>query len=127
MFDYFNGVYWLIAFASLIAFARFCTYVAEDVKKNLVDLPELPWQLSYIGVLFVMFVVFVTMPSFWIALAGERGDCRVGGGGVLVEAGAAAWTGGAFVLGCDCRGGVGVEPSRGAAFGAAGAAHVPAA
>ncbi|HUO07721.1 MAG TPA: ATPase, T2SS/T4P/T4SS family [Phycisphaerae bacterium] len=68
MFDYFNVVYWLIAFASLIAWARFCTFVAEDVKVHLVDLPELPWQLSYLGILLVMFIVFITMPSFWIAL-----------------------------------------------------------
>jgi general secretion pathway protein E len=68
MFDYFNIVYWIIALASLIAFAKFATFVAEDVKKHLVDLPELPWQLSYIGVLLVMFIVFITMPSFWIAL-----------------------------------------------------------
>ncbi|MGN6367143.1 MAG: ATPase, T2SS/T4P/T4SS family [Phycisphaerae bacterium] len=68
MFDYFNVIYWLIAFASLLAFAKFCTFVAEDVKKHLVELPELPWQLGYVSALLVMFIVFVVMPSFWIAL-----------------------------------------------------------
>src|SRR5271169_6000412 len=68
MFDYLNLVYWLVAFASLIGWARFSTFVVLDVKKNLVDLPELPWQLGMAGVLLVMFIVFIAMPSFWVAL-----------------------------------------------------------
>jgi type II secretory ATPase GspE/PulE/Tfp pilus assembly ATPase PilB-like protein len=38
------------------------------VHDNLVDQPELQWNLGLIGVLLLMLVVWVTMPSFFIAL-----------------------------------------------------------
>src|ERR1035437_2614866 len=68
MFEYVNVFYWLIALLSLIAWARFCTFVSEDVFRNLPDQPDLAWKLGSVGVLLLMFVVWVTMPSFWLAM-----------------------------------------------------------
>jgi type II secretory ATPase GspE/PulE/Tfp pilus assembly ATPase PilB-like protein len=61
-------VYWLIALASLIAWARFCTYVSDDVTENLPEQPDVAWKMGMLGVLLVMFVVWLAMPSFWAAL-----------------------------------------------------------
>ena len=63
MFDYVNLIYWVLALASLIAWARFSTFVAADVTANLVDLPEIQWKLGMVGVLFVMLLVYLLMPS----------------------------------------------------------------
>jgi type II secretory ATPase GspE/PulE/Tfp pilus assembly ATPase PilB-like protein len=68
MFDYINVIYWLIALASLVAWARFSTFLADDVTRNLVDQPELPWKLGVVGAGFLMMIMFVVLPSFWIAL-----------------------------------------------------------
>ncbi|MCL2648351.1 MAG: Flp pilus assembly complex ATPase component TadA [Phycisphaerales bacterium] len=68
MFDYLNLVYWLIALASLLAWARFSTFVAGDVETVLVDQPELGWKLGTLGALLAMMMVWVVMPSFWVAL-----------------------------------------------------------
>ena len=68
MFDYLNVVYWLVALLCLFGWARFATFVAADVDERL-RLPELPWKLGYTGILLVMFLVFVFVPNFWIALA----------------------------------------------------------
>ncbi len=68
MFTYINLVYWLLALASLIAWARFCAFMSEDITKNLVDQPELPWKLGAAGVMLLMLVMYLVMPSFWIAL-----------------------------------------------------------
>ena len=67
MFDYVNVIYWLIALASLVAWARFATFMCEDVAKNLVEQPELPWKLGAAGVFLLLFIVYLIMPSFWIA------------------------------------------------------------
>jgi general secretion pathway protein E len=68
IFDYVNVVYWLIALASLVAWARFSTFMCDDITKNIVDQPELPWKLGAAGVMLAMIVVYVSMPMFWIAL-----------------------------------------------------------
>lgn len=68
MFDYFNLVYWLIALGSLIAWANFATFVSRDVHEHLVNQPEMPWKAMGAGVLILMFLVYLLMPSFWIAL-----------------------------------------------------------
>jgi general secretion pathway protein E len=68
MFDYINVIYWLIALASLVAWARFATFMCADVTRNLVDQPELPWKLGSAGVFLLMLLVYLLMPSFWIAL-----------------------------------------------------------
>jgi type II secretory ATPase GspE/PulE/Tfp pilus assembly ATPase PilB-like protein len=68
MFDYINVVYWLVALLCLFGWARFATFVAQDVDERL-NLPPVPWKLGYAGVLLVMFAVFVFVPNFWIALA----------------------------------------------------------
>lgn len=69
MFDYLNIIYWLIALGSLIAWAKFSTFLSEDVTNNLVEQPELPWKLGAAGVTVLMLVVWLAMPSFWVALA----------------------------------------------------------
>jgi type II secretory ATPase GspE/PulE/Tfp pilus assembly ATPase PilB-like protein len=68
MFEYVNVIYWLIALASLIAWARFATFMCADVTRNLVDQPELPWKLGSAGVFVFMLLMYLLMPSFWIAL-----------------------------------------------------------
>ncbi len=68
MFEYVNVIYWLLALASLVAWARFSTFLAKDVTDNLVDQPELPWKLGTVGVMLLMFIVYLVMPSFWLAL-----------------------------------------------------------
>jgi type II secretory ATPase GspE/PulE/Tfp pilus assembly ATPase PilB-like protein len=68
MFDYVNVIYWLIAFASLLAWARFATFVSADVSQNLVEEPEVPWRLGMIGGLLVMLLMYILMPNFWLAL-----------------------------------------------------------
>ncbi|HVS70430.1 MAG TPA: ATPase, T2SS/T4P/T4SS family [Phycisphaerae bacterium] len=68
MFDYLNLIEWAVALASLVIWARFSTFVSEDVNKNLVKQKEVPWNLGVMGILLLMFVVWVSMPSFWIAL-----------------------------------------------------------
>jgi general secretion pathway protein E len=68
MFDYVNVVWWLIAVASLLAWARFSTFVSRDVHDNLVDQPELQWNLGLVGVMALMLIVWIIMPSFWVAL-----------------------------------------------------------
>ena len=68
MYEYFNLIYWLIAFAALVAWARFATQISRDAHERLVNIPELPWKLMGMGILLVMFLVFVLMPSFWVAL-----------------------------------------------------------
>src|SRR4051812_48791762 len=65
MFEYFNLIYWIIAFASLIAFARFATFVSDDVTHNLVDQPELPWKVGYAVILLVLALVFLLAPFPW--------------------------------------------------------------
>ena len=49
MFDYVNIIFWVLALASLVAWARFATFMCADVTKNLVDQPELPWKLASAG------------------------------------------------------------------------------
>jgi type II secretory ATPase GspE/PulE/Tfp pilus assembly ATPase PilB-like protein len=69
MFDYVNVVYWLIALASLVAWARFATFMADDVSRNLIDQPELAWKLGAAGVFLLMFIVYLLpLPSFWVAV-----------------------------------------------------------
>ncbi len=68
MFDYLNLIYWLLALASLVAWARFATFMCTDVTKNLVDQPELPWKLGSAGVFILMLLIYLVMPSFWISL-----------------------------------------------------------
>ncbi len=68
LFEYVNPIYWLIALASLVAWARFATFLADDVTKNLVDQPELPWKLGAAGVFLAMLVVWLVVPFFWVAL-----------------------------------------------------------
>jgi type II secretory ATPase GspE/PulE/Tfp pilus assembly ATPase PilB-like protein len=68
MFGYINLIYWLLALASLIAWVRFAVFMCDDVTRNLVDQPELPWKLGSAGVFAVMLLFFFLMPSFWIAL-----------------------------------------------------------
>jgi type II secretory ATPase GspE/PulE/Tfp pilus assembly ATPase PilB-like protein len=68
MFDYVNVIFWVIALASLIAWAKFSTFVADDVTNNLVQQPEVPWKLGVAGVGLLMLVVWIAMPSFWVAL-----------------------------------------------------------
>ncbi len=68
MFDYVNILYWVIAAASLIVWARFSTFVADDVHRNLVHQNEIAWNLVVVGIALVMLVVWVTMPIFWLAL-----------------------------------------------------------
>ncbi|HEY4329584.1 MAG TPA: ATPase, T2SS/T4P/T4SS family [Phycisphaerae bacterium] len=67
MFENVNVIYWLIALASLVAWARFATFMCEDVAKNLVEQPELPWKLGTGGIFLLLFLVFIIMPNFWIA------------------------------------------------------------
>lgn len=68
VFDYVNLVYWLVALAGLVAWLRFSTFMCDDITQNLVDQPELPWKLGAVGAALVMLIVFIVMPSFWIAL-----------------------------------------------------------
>jgi general secretion pathway protein E len=68
MFDFVNVIYWLLALASLVAWARFSVWMCDDVTRNLVDQPELPWKLGSAGIFVLMLLIFVVMPSFWIAL-----------------------------------------------------------
>src|SRR6185295_18103870 len=68
MFDYVNLIEWLVALASLVAWARFATFLADDVSNNLIDQPELPWKLGAAGVFVLMLIVYLIMPSFWVAL-----------------------------------------------------------
>jgi type II secretory ATPase GspE/PulE/Tfp pilus assembly ATPase PilB-like protein len=67
MIEYANVIYWVIALASLIAWARFATFMCADVSQNLVDQPELPWKLGSAGIFLLMLVVYLIMP-FWAAL-----------------------------------------------------------
>lgn len=62
-----NPIFWLIAVASCLAWARFATWVAEDVSR-LSRQSELLWRLVPSAVLVVMTLVWVSMPSFWVAL-----------------------------------------------------------
>ncbi len=66
--DYINIIEWLVALASIIAWLRFATFMSDDVTKNLVDQPELPWKLGAAGVGLVMLVVYLVIPNFWAAL-----------------------------------------------------------
>ena len=68
MFDYLNIIEVVIAFASLVVWGRFATFVANDVNKNLVRQKEITWNLATAGIMLVMFVVWVTMPMFVIGL-----------------------------------------------------------
>jgi type II secretory ATPase GspE/PulE/Tfp pilus assembly ATPase PilB-like protein len=67
MFDIATIIYWVIALASLVAWARFATFMCADVSRNLVDQPELPWKIGSAGVFVLMLVVWIIIP-FWIAL-----------------------------------------------------------
>lgn len=70
MFDYINVVYWLIALASLVAWARFAVFMADDVSRNLIDQSELLWKLGGAGAFLVMLVVYLLpLPSFWVGFA----------------------------------------------------------
>src|SRR4051812_12169825 len=80
MFDYVNVVYWLIALASLLAWARFSTFASQDVHDNLVDQPELQWNVGLVGVMLLMLVVWIVMPMFWLALPVNLG---IAGGAIL--------------------------------------------
>jgi type II secretory ATPase GspE/PulE/Tfp pilus assembly ATPase PilB-like protein len=69
MFDYVNVLYWLIALASLVAWARFATFMCDDITQNLVDQPEIPWKLGSAAIFLLMLVVWIVgLPSFWVAL-----------------------------------------------------------
>ncbi len=68
MFGYVNLIYWLIALAGLIAWIRFSVFMCDDITRNLVDQPELPWKLGSGGIFVLLLLVFLAMPSFWIAL-----------------------------------------------------------
>jgi general secretion pathway protein E len=68
MFDYVNVIYWLIALASLVAWARFATFMADDVSNNLIDQPELAWKLAAAVVFVLMLIMYILpVPSFWIS------------------------------------------------------------
>lgn len=67
LFEYLNLVYWLIAVAGLLAWARFAAFVSRDVA-TLSTLPELMWRVIVLSALLVMTWVFILMPSFWVAL-----------------------------------------------------------
>jgi hypothetical protein len=67
MLDIAHVIYWVIALASLVAWARFATFMCADVSRHLVDQPELPWKLGSAGIFLVMLVVYLIMP-FWVAL-----------------------------------------------------------
>jgi type II secretory ATPase GspE/PulE/Tfp pilus assembly ATPase PilB-like protein len=69
MFEYVNVIYWLIALASLIAWARFSTFMCADVTRNLVDQPELPWKIGSAGVFVLMLLFYLIVPWFWLAFA----------------------------------------------------------
>src|SRR5207249_4970017 len=70
MFDYVNLIYWLIALASLVAWARFATFMADDVSNNLIDQPELAWKLGAAGVFVLMLIMYIVpVPSFWVSFA----------------------------------------------------------
>ena len=70
MFDYVNLIYWLIALASLVAWARFATFLANDVSNNLIDQPELPWKLGTAAVFVLMLIMYIVpVPSFWVSFA----------------------------------------------------------
>jgi len=68
MFDYVNIIFWVLALASLVAWARFATFLCADVTRNLVDQPELPWKLGSAGVFVLMLLIYIFMPSFWISV-----------------------------------------------------------
>ncbi|HVT80612.1 MAG TPA: hypothetical protein VHM90_08140, partial [Phycisphaerae bacterium] len=67
MFGYINLIYWFLALAGLIAWIRFAVFMCDDITRNLVDQPELPWKLGSAGVFAVMFLIFLVMPNFWIS------------------------------------------------------------
>lgn len=67
--DYVNLIEWLVALASMMAWLRFATFMCEDVSKNLVEQPELPWKLGSGGVALVMLLVYIVVPNFVAALA----------------------------------------------------------
>ncbi|MEI8194651.1 MAG: hypothetical protein WCI73_01950, partial [Phycisphaerae bacterium] len=63
-----NPIYWLIAVAATLAWARFATFVAHDVHDSLRKQNELVWKLVALSVLLLMTFLWVLLPSFWIAL-----------------------------------------------------------
>ncbi len=68
-FDYLNLIEWLVALAGLLGWLRFATFISEDVTKNLVDQPEIPWKLGSVGIAVVMLIVYIVVPNFWAAIA----------------------------------------------------------
>jgi general secretion pathway protein E len=70
MFDnlFINPIYWLIAVAGTLAWARFTVFVGSDVHDRLQKQNELLWKLLPLGILLVMTFLWVLLPSFWLAL-----------------------------------------------------------
>ena len=66
-FMYINVVWWLIAVAGMIAFARFAVFVSRDVE-TLSTVSELMWKILPLSALFVMIFVFIFMPLFFLSL-----------------------------------------------------------
>ena len=66
-FEYLNLVYWVMAVAGLLAWARFASFVSRDVA-TMSTIPELLWRCIVVGVLLVMTFVFILMPSFWVSM-----------------------------------------------------------
>ncbi len=79
MFEFLNPIVWLIALASLIAWARFTTFISKDVDDNLRKQSPLMWRSLSLGILLLMFIVFVFIPSFWLSFPL---NILIAGGGV---------------------------------------------
>ncbi len=65
---YINPIFWLIALVMVLLWVRFITWVDEDLR-NLPKQPEMLWKSINLSVMFLLLVVFVAVPEFFIALA----------------------------------------------------------
>lgn len=63
-----NPIYWILALAGTLAWARFATFVGADVSERLRKQNELLWKTLPLGVLLVITWMWFLLPSFWIAL-----------------------------------------------------------
>ncbi len=65
---YINLFYWGIVVAGLMAWARFVLWVSDDVEKTLRKQSMLLWRAVAVGSLAVLTLIWLLIPSFWLAL-----------------------------------------------------------
>jgi type II secretory ATPase GspE/PulE/Tfp pilus assembly ATPase PilB-like protein len=70
MFDHIfvNPIYWVLAIAVVLCWARFAMFVSEDVKAFRTPQAEILWRSVVLGAFFLLIVVWMIVPFFWIAL-----------------------------------------------------------